>query len=614
LIGSAARAGTNGSGSSWLFSCEQDQVSIARPEAVLTAQIPGVRATFDGVLFEPHELASRLGLSPREASNPARLAAEAYVQLGDKWLAALSGHYALIVEDTRARRLFAVRDAMGMHPLFYSRSGKTILLSPSTEALLADPRVSRELNRVALAEHLVHRWSDASETYFTAINRVPPGHVLEVDGTSCRLRRYWDPGASGKIDWLRDEEIEQFDHALVRAVRRCLARGRTAIFLSGGFDSISVAAVAVDLAQELGCTAPHALSLGFPDPACNEEFVQRGVADSLKLSQDFVSFGEAVGNRGLLQPAVELAATWPMPMTNLWNPAYLALGRRGRQNGCSTILTGSGGDEWLTVGPFLSADLMRAGDLRGVARFIGVLQRSYRISRYEAIRNVLWTFGAKPLAGMTIDRVAPTYWRRRRRGKLIASTPGWVAPDPELRARIDERAERVLASPQPSPGGFYEQDMRTALDHPLVSVEAEEHFEFGRRVGMSVLHPYWDSDLVELLYRTPPHLLTKGGKAKGLVRDSIAKRFPALGFQRQRKVHATNFYWTTLQREGSAAWDQVGHAATLADLGIVKADLLGDTMAELIQGRHPRESYRIWNVLHLETWARARQSAVHGGA
>jgi hypothetical protein len=86
----------------------------------------------------------------------------------------------------------------------------------------------------------------------------------------------------------------------------------------------------------------------------------------------------------------------------------------------------------------------------------------------------------------------------------------------------------------------------------------------------------------------------------------VARRFPNLGFQRQRKVHATNFYWTTLQQEGPAAWSHVGKASALADLGVVDPVLLADMLKGLFGGGNPRESYRIWSILNLEAWVRSR--------
>ena len=124
---------------------------------------------------------------------------------------------------------------------------------------------------------------------------------------------------------------------------------------------------------------------------------------------------------------------------------------------------------------------------------------------------------------------------------------------------------------RPGKGGYYDRELQRALDHPLVTMEYEEHFEFGRRVGARMLHPYLDPDLVQLLYGVSPRALTKGGLTKGLVREAIARRFPKLGFERQRKVNATNFFRGLLQREGPAAWRSIGGTRALSDLGLVQS-------------------------------------------
>ena len=61
---------------------------------------------------------------------------------------------------------------------------------------------------------------------------------------------------------------------LDQAVDRCLSTGPTGIFLSGGLDSISVAAVAAGRARQLSRPAPIAFSLGFPHPSCDERAIQ----------------------------------------------------------------------------------------------------------------------------------------------------------------------------------------------------------------------------------------------------------------------------------------------------------------------------------------------------
>jgi asparagine synthase (glutamine-hydrolysing) len=589
----------------WILGVPTAPAGTGQPP-LWTAQAGDVHATFSGTLFDADDLARTLGVSDGAHANPAELALCAYQRLGDRWMHPFRGHYAVIVEDRRQDRVIAARDAMGLHPLFVARSSRGLVFSWSTEALLAQPGVSRALNRVLLAEHLLHRWSDPRETYFAAIERIPPGHLLDARGPSYTISRYWDPASGSRLDWVEDDALDRFNGALNTAVGRCLSQGPSGIFLSGGFDSISIAAVAADEASRRGDPAPHALSLGFPDPECNEEPVQRGAAQALGLQQDYIGFGTAVGDRGLLVPALEMARSWPAPMMNLWNPAYSYLAGRGAERGCRVILTGSGGDEWLAVSPFLSADLLRQGRVTDLFRFIGTTKRSYKVTTAQAAKSVLWSFGARPVAGMVINRMATAWWQHRRHERMVASTPAWVAPDPALRREVDERASRVLGAAEPFRGSFYEQQMRTALEHPLNTMEAEEYFEQGRRLGVRIMHPYWDADLVDLLYRIHPRILSKGGRAKGLVRATMARRFPALGFERQKKVHATGFYWRTMQTEGPVAWRALGSAETLAGLGVLEPKLHAATMSDLFAGKRPEESYRIWNTLHLEGWARSR--------
>ena len=226
-------------------------------------------------------------------------------------------------------------------------------------------------------------------------------------------------------------------------------------------------------------------------------------------------------------------------MANMWNAGYEPLAQRGAERGCSVILTGMGGDEWLTVSPYLAADLMKALDVRAFVKHVRALQRSYPFLQRSLLRSALWNFGARPLISSTFARIAPRWWTDMRVRRVVASTPSWVAPDLSLRKSIDDRIEASLPWPILRMGSTGVEAM-TGLEHPIVSMDLEEHHELGQRTGVRLRHPYWDVDLVELLMRTPPHLLNGKGKAKGLVREALASRFPALGFERQKKVCASS--------------------------------------------------------------------------
>ena len=453
---------------------------------------------FAGVLFDPEFVSADIPGARAEGSD-AEIVAAAYERLGPEVLERLRGSFALVLWDRRRREVLCARDQLGSHPLFYAELPGQILLSPSLERLRSHPDVPSGLYRPALVDHLCHRWPDPGETLFESIRRVPVAHLLRLDRNGSRVQRYWQ--LPTPEDWIEDRELHEFDALLEQAVRRQLDLGAVGVYLSGGFDSVSVAAVATDLAARRREPAPWALSLGFPHPDCDERDVQRSVAATLKVPQVLMPFDEAVGPQGLVGAGIALSAELPLPLVNPWRPAYVGLGREGRERGCDVILTGAGGDEWLTVNPFFMADLLRRGDLFGASRFARTILRSYSRPRLALFRFAIWQAGLEPLVLLAGRRaaqsVAPDLVRAKRRRDLKRLAPPWVAPSGELERqvgeRIEQRIEQRMHEPEPSGGyGFYFRGMDSPVLHPERSREQEEDFEVGRRLGLRIQHPYWD--------------------------------------------------------------------------------------------------------------------------
>lgn len=567
---------------------------------------------FDGALFNSPDLKAELGNLLIPTNNDAELILAGYLRWGQDFLPRLRGMFALIIWDSSRDTLLCVRDPLGSHPLFYADRQDGLLVSPSIEVLLDHPHVSRALNRPALVDNFLDRYPKLEETSYEAISRVPPGHVLRVAQNERRAFRYWDPAPNGEVEWLKPEEVERFDEVLDRAVSRHLNQGPACVFLSGGFDSVSVAAVAADRCRAESSPKPWALSLAFPDPS-NEEVVQRSVAAQLGFRQVVKPFFEALGPDGLLGPALELSKSLPAPLMNTWLPAYFELAREGQRRGCEIILTGGGGDEWLTITPALSADMLRDGDFVGVYRLWQSMRRSFNRPSLALLHTTVWTFGAKrlllPPAHRFVKQVAPWALKLRHRISPAPWTlPKWLAPDESLRKEFDKRREEEQAR-QPTTKSIYFRDVRPALDHPIVSWEAEEVFQVYQRLGMRMLQPYWDADVIELLYRTPPLLLLHNGRNKGLVRASLARRFPDLGFAQHRKVEATSIYASLIYRHAHEFWERLGGLRTLSDLGVVDESKLLPVVERLLAAsQEGRNAYRVWTILNLETWARAHIS------
>jgi hypothetical protein len=181
-------------------------------------------------------------------------------------------------------------------------------------------------------------------------------------------------------------------------------------------------------------------------------------------------------------------------------------------------------------------------------------------------------------------------------------------PDPALRLESYQRMEEHgPLSARPEPRSFYLREARRILDHPLMSIEMEEAFESGRRTGMPQFMPFFDADLIDFLCRTPPDLLYRGGRTKAMVRQTVARRFPGLNFERQKKVSAMDFFTSLLLEEGPRLWRALDGAHGLAELGIVDAPALDSAMSVLLSGtRPPQESHRVRDLLLVEAWLRPR--------
>ena len=583
----------------------ESDLSLARK----TARRGSAGALFDGVLHDRAELAASLGLA-KSGTTDAGLVLEAYERWGIELVRHIEGTFALVVWDRAERRLLAVRDPLGTYPLFFAKGAAgRLLVAMSIDALIQHSDVDPALNRAALADHLCHRWPYPTETFYTAVKRVPPGCTLLATSSGTRIERYWDPVPPGDpVKWITESELDTFDARLDTAVARAMGEQRTGIFLSGGLDSISIAAVATDLARRAGRQAPVALSLGFSHPDCNEQAIQRGVAGSLGLPHDLVPFEEATPSGGLLAAALEYTRTAPAPMMNTWSPAYTELARRGRERGVQVILTGAGGDEWLTVSPYLAADLIRAGDLAGLSQLMTAWRRSYSFSPWRVLRGMLWTFGTRPLAGAALHGLAPGPWHANRLARLRRTTRPWIAPDPALRRDLDRRTEAAL-TPSAPPRGFYFHEVRASLDHPLTSMELEETFEMGRRLDVQFRHPYWDAGVVDMLYRTPPHLLIRDGRAKGLVRDTVARRFPALGLDRQKKIPATSFFRSLLHDEIPKLWQSSGGAPALGAMGIIDPRKAQAMVEESLAPSGSQDLIRVWDLLNVEAWVQSHTTS-----
>jgi asparagine synthase (glutamine-hydrolysing) len=571
-------------------------------EASLFRSPSGRLAVVEGYLFDRHER------QPGAPGSEAAFAADAYDRWGDGFVERIAGGFAAVVWDEVRRRLVMGRDALGLQPCFYWWDGRVFLAAASLDAILGRREVAAGFNRLVIAEYLQDRISrrQVHETFYEDVRRLPPAHTLSLGAGALEVRRYWDPVPPG-FAWASREETARFPSALERAVGRCLSVGADGVALSGGFDSVSVAALAAE--QLRGKPPLHAVSLRFNGTVCDESETQIAVARALGMPQIIRTIEESLGGDTVVGAALTLSATSPSPVLGPWQSAYTGLLRSAGELGLGRLLLGTGGDDLLNVDLGYGADCLAALDLRGLWRFCRACQRTSPFPGARVARAVLWTGAAAPqIAGLgraVLERVSPPtldWLRRRRRSRAL---PPWASSADRALADALE-ARRLAASPvELAPGeGSYVRAIRGLSQAPLLLLERDQEHAWARQLGFTLLFPYFDRDLVELSLRIPPEELIAGGRHKAPLRRLVGARLPSVAM-RAKKVDFTGAVHEVFRPAGRQAWRSLGGPIAVTELGLVDGARLDRFMADYFEGRSS-DWLHAWLVLSTEAWLRAR--------
>ena len=121
-----------------------------------------------------------------------------FAEWGLDVLSKLRGKFALAILDRRIKKLYLIRDRMGIKPLVYFHRPGEIAFGSTVRAVL--PYLAPEERRLSTAgidAYLAHRYVPAPNTVFTGVHRLRAGHYAEFDlaAGALEVRSYWSPRA-----------------------------------------------------------------------------------------------------------------------------------------------------------------------------------------------------------------------------------------------------------------------------------------------------------------------------------------------------------------------------------------------------------------------------------
>lgn len=213
---------------------------------------------------------------------------------GEGMLARLNGMWAFAIYDSLNSRIFLSRDRFGKKPLYYFHRNGTFAFASELTALLEHPLAPRNRSEIARVKFLAHALIPAPHTPIEGIYKLPAAHQLTIsaDDSAPRIARYWRYTLEPDDSFQSESELaEELLQVLARATRRRLvADVPLGIFLSGGLDSSTIAALALGsnagipaevAPQTPGQSSLRTFTIGFKEPTFDESRFASQVAGFL---------------------------------------------------------------------------------------------------------------------------------------------------------------------------------------------------------------------------------------------------------------------------------------------------------------------------------------------
>jgi asparagine synthase (glutamine-hydrolysing) len=255
---------------------------------------------------------------------------------GEGLLDRMNGMWAFAILEVESGRLFLSRDRFGKKPLYWFWRSGVFGFASELRALMEHPACPRGESETARVKFLAHALIPAPHSAIDGVWKLPAGHSLVFDGRPPVAKRWWrlvlDPVESRDERELADELRSLLEAAVAR---RMVADVPVGVFLSGGLDSSTVAALAAR-----GGGTLRTYTIGFEEESFDESGHAAEVARFLGAGHrvDLLGIEEALS----AMPAIFDLLDEPQGDGSLL-PTWL-LCRFARRE-VTVALSGDGGDE-----------------------------------------------------------------------------------------------------------------------------------------------------------------------------------------------------------------------------------------------------------------------------
>ena len=512
------------------------------------------------------------------------------------------GMFAFALWDKRARRLFLVRDRLGIKPLYWTVTNGVLIFGSELKALKAHPLFEGAVDRDAVASYLRHTFIPAPYTIYQGVQKLEPGKLLTLDADSeTKIRPYWSleevvrEGQEEPFGGAEEDAVDALDGLLRDAVsRRMVSDVPLGAFLSGGIDSSTVVA----LMQTQSNRPVRTFTIGYEREGFNEAHDAAAVAAHLGTEHTKL-YATSEQARDVIP---SLAHYYDEPFADSSQIPTFLVSRLTKQH-VTVALSGDGGDELFGgYTRYFTADKFRwplfesprflrhtAGHALGSLspgtwdRIAALIPSGRRPAHFgEQIHKLARALNGTP---NSFYKGLVSHWSAPE--TLIAGAQEYktVAWDETLGTRIPDLIDRMQYLDTAT---YLHDDILTKVDRASMAVSLE------------VRVPIIDHRVVEFAWTLPRNMKVRNGEGKWILRQLLQRYVPNNLVKKRKMGFAVPIAEWLRGPLREWAEDLISPQA-LNKYGLLDPEPVQRVWQENLKGDSTRP-LKLWSVLMLQAW------------
>ena len=522
---------------------------------------------FDGRIDNRSELSESLGIATSELHSmpDSAIVLRLFERWGERAFERILGDFAIIIMDLQDGELICARDQLGLRVLHYHRSAERFAVATAPEALFALSWVPRILNKDKVGDTLVNRGLNGETTYYKEINRVLPGFVVRIRGTTLSKKRFWDPQNITYVRFKSDQEYveglqEHLNNAVKARLRSCRSPCAT---ITGGLDSSSIAVIAADMLAAEGKKLNTYTAV--PEAGFVREEVPGRFFDDTPYVRQIALFNSNLiphfippSEGPILEQIAEQIRLGGAPFGGILNGLWLMdIYTAARSAGHNVMLVGEMGNITMSYhGRGLFTELLRTG------RWLRLINE-IKCSGYQWKKMTRqWT-----IAPFVPQFLFGAYKKWRRGGKPPWHSYSVIHPEFAASSGVVERAARedeAFDTPVSR-----QNNLGRAKDTRSYCETADWYAKLRAEFGIDTRTPAYDRRLVEFCFGIPEEQYLHKGCSRWLIRRAMRGRLPeTVLFNKKYGAQAADWY-PRLTRERDRIAEKVKHFTANVDVASI---------------------------------------------